>query len=1222
MFMAPTSSADVFISYARADLRSGNARRRSLPLVVEALKARGLRVFLDTSEIDGFVSLSQTITAAIEQSKYVLAWYSPTYPTRPACRAELSLACVAARAADRPVILAINTEDGTSHIVHSEILGQNMLPSPSEDDPAAAAALAARIAEIVQADARPIGSIATTPPRWYPSQVSGSSRFVGRLREIWELDATLWPLRGSLDSGVLHEPRGLATCLTGLTGSGKTVLALEYARLLAPAYPGGVFWLSAAGRDDAPAQQLEVRLDAALRAIASALGIATQRSSTEHVRQDIAARLEADARSCLWIVDDLPPGLDQPSVERWLGPARSRTIITTQSTEYDFLPNLRLGAMDTAEAMALLTSDNAPTGDDERRAAEEIVRGLDGHPMGLDMARAYLLHRRSYSEFAERLKTDAGTDILERAGELSRRPSMQVVMLSTFSLLNDDGLAALRAASAVPALPVPESLIRSVAGRSADSSNDVELGISALLDLSLARRIEPGVIQLHSLVNRAARYLEPERVGQLRPFVASALFYQLDGVTLLQLSSVRHEVRLARESYGEPKTPPDLWAHRAALRAETLAGAFQSSLPAWQTQRRATDAIMGAASWEAILARCGLSEVLRELGRSEEALSVAEEALYWSERSHGWTDGHTVVAAEVVALALASAGRRDDALRMFQRVRDAYGALGAAGAAGLARTRANLSVLGEGEGLTAMLNESMRNADADPEALRTVVQLAPLETRAGRPAVAVRLLSPCLTRLLDIAGNDNPLTCECKTSLAAAHAALEQYAQADELLRGALAWYEKELGAGHATTVATRHQLMTVRARMGDRQVLHAMEAASAANQESARLFAAGERAAALVKAEEALSRTRDLFGAESPETITHLHNVAQIAGAVDLERTVTALDDLFRLLASDDPRRKEEVALLALAADSAAAAARSRGDSSAACRWCERLLQAQDELTGPRSDATLMAAWNLSMLLDEDGRRDEGMAIFVDRVSYLLAVEDATLSPDLRAIREAAGAKTRDSRTREGARLNQPRLDDERLAGAAERANAMIDAGTPWEALDEMRQLADEFARRYGSCHPKTLWVNFMLWTSVGRSAEMNRNLDTLSLAIEQLRMVGRAQRAQLGEDHAAVLSTFQNLAGLLRVVDPAEAARLDEQSLETSRRVHGAEDPTTVMIALNAVESAAAISNFTGARSILSGYLGWLVEQDAAALPAELRQAQAQATEIGRRLGIFVSL
>src|SRR5262249_56346572 len=109
------------------------------------------------------------------------------------------------------------------------------------------------------------------------------------------------------------------------------------------------------------------------------------------------------------------------------------------------------------------------------------------------------------------------------------------------------------------------------------------LGVKALVSVSLARRAEPGVVQMHSLVNRAGRHLDREGVEELRPLIARSLFDDLEAVTLADVAGMRHEVRLARESYGDPKTLPDLWVHRTALRAQLMTRPFHSRLPACPT---------------------------------------------------------------------------------------------------------------------------------------------------------------------------------------------------------------------------------------------------------------------------------------------------------------------------------------------------------------------------------------------------------------------------------------------------------------------------------------------------------------------------------------------------------------------------------------------------------------------------------------------------------------
>lgn len=1230
--MTDTEVLDIFISYARDDLRSGQPeRRRSLPSLVAALREMGLRIFFDTDTLDDFAVLNPAFDAAIRRSKAVLAWYSPRYPTRPACRAELSLALIAARMAPtghNSVLLAINTESDVAHISHAQVLGRNVLASPAEGDRQAVAELARKIAAQVCDRADPIGRPEGPPPAWHPSPVAGASRFMGRLRELWTLDAQVWPELCAPSDRALPRSFTNPVSVSGLGGTGKTLLVLEYARMMAPAFPGGIFWLPAGGGDEeTTAQQLEARRESAFRSIATSLRIDVEKLDLPSVVSKVAGKI-ADKQSCLWIVDDLPAGLEQTIVERWLGPApTARTVITTRSQEYAFLANVPLAAMDDAEALAMLTVDNQPDGPAEHEAAEAIVHDVEGHPMALDLTRAFLAQRRSYQAFLARLRAPAAdTDVLEEVHVRAGQRSLELVMLASFSLLDGNGLTALRLACSMPALPVPESLMRAVASRTAGDTDQnaekgVDDGIVSLLHLSLARRIEPGVIQLHALVNRSGRRLEADAVAKLRPRVARSLFDALDGIKLedLKLRDVPHEVRLAREFAGTLDSPVELWVNRVALLAESKRGAYQTSLPAWKEQVAAADRVLGVASWEAVLCRCCLSYVLRELTQFKESLSVAEEALYWSERNHGWTDVHTIHAAECVALALASLRRRQEAIAAFERVRAAYAALGPAGTAGVKRIMSNLSVLGSSEGLGQLLDDAVADAGADEEALRTVVQLAPLEVRAGRPAVAIRHLTSCLSRLRKLVDDRNPLVCNCMVHLAQAHAALEEYATAEELLRSALGWYEIELGHEHPTTVDVRQQLVAVRDRHGDPEIRAALGQAFSAQEEAARKVEAGDLPAALAKAESALASLRALLGPTEPHAISALRQVAHIAASIDLSRCTGALDELCRLQPADDQRRREDLENLVLAAGNAALTARSRKDSAGASHWAKRILEAQDELHGSRSDQAVIAAWNLNELLVEDGRSKDAMDVFIDRVVHLLARDEASLGSDLQSIREAAGLKARDCRTRSGARYNDARLSEEETAQLATRANAASGAGEPWQAQSELQRLADEYALRFGSFHPKTLHVNWMLWSAVGHESARLGDSKTLELAIEQLSLVGRAQRAQLGDDHPAVLNTLANHASCVSQVRPAEAARMDEECLELARRIHGLEGKTTVLLAFNAIDSASRTSNHTGARALFIGYLGWLVEREPGTLPEELRGDQERAIDLGRRLHLL---
>lgn len=131
------------------------------------------------------------------------------------------------------------------------------------------------------------------PPRWVPTQATGSTRFVGRLVEMWKIHSALHPE------------------------------AEEYALRFGAAYPGGVFWLRAYGSHDPgdlAAEELEARRSDELRRIAQRLGVNVADRAPEELHGLLASAIEERDQNCLWVGDDLPAGLSGDQVHGWLAP--------------------------------------------------------------------------------------------------------------------------------------------------------------------------------------------------------------------------------------------------------------------------------------------------------------------------------------------------------------------------------------------------------------------------------------------------------------------------------------------------------------------------------------------------------------------------------------------------------------------------------------------------------------------------------------------------------------------------------------------------------------------------------------------------------------------------------------------------------------------------------------------------------------------------------------
>src|SRR5271157_4691128 len=373
---------DVFLSHA---WKNGERPQQ----IADALTEAGLRVWFDADEINDFASITRAVTEGLAKSKALLAYYSKTYPLRRACQWELTAAFLAAQTEGDPRrrVLVINPESGADHIHPIELRDAKFRNAPRDDGEMQqlAAAIVKHVGELSGplADIHPL-----SPPPWHGIKPVRYERFVGRFQEMWKIHSALHETRVVQITGASGQD---IAQVTGLGGIGKSLLAREYALRFGPAYPGGVFWVSAYGNDDGKGalgnEAREAERNDQLRKFAQDLGIDVVGKQPDEVLQALRLRLEQHGQPCLWIVDDLPSGLNHEAFQLWCAPhPLARTLITTRSRTYGDLGSagiISLEVLPEDDAYQLLTSQRKPAGNNEEEQARGLANDVGYHALAL-----------------------------------------------------------------------------------------------------------------------------------------------------------------------------------------------------------------------------------------------------------------------------------------------------------------------------------------------------------------------------------------------------------------------------------------------------------------------------------------------------------------------------------------------------------------------------------------------------------------------------------------------------------------------------------------------------------------------------------------------------------------------------------------------------------------------------------------------------------------------
>lgn len=373
---------DVFLSFTWAD-------RAQVMEIEAALRKVGLRVFRDSECIDEFEGITAGLVRGLASSTVLLAYYSKTFPTRYACQWELTAAFIAAQRTGNPQdrVLAINPEHNSDHIAPVELEDARYHTAPRTAREYLA--LAERVRDRVRAVSGPLGSLrgpTDLPP--LPGRLQHPRRFVGRYPQLWSIHTALHE-RGL--SGTRPPTPSAAAAVTGVAGTGKTSLVGQYAVLFQEAFPGGVFWTGPFSGAARSTEETLADYFAQVRVLAGAeLGRDMTGVASDVLRGELVKHFAAQDKKVLWIVDDLPSGLDPETLNALLIPApQVRTVLTARSMVPEWsVPKVALSGLTVAESRALFSATRAPENEAERDEIDRLARHCGGHPMVLERVAA------------------------------------------------------------------------------------------------------------------------------------------------------------------------------------------------------------------------------------------------------------------------------------------------------------------------------------------------------------------------------------------------------------------------------------------------------------------------------------------------------------------------------------------------------------------------------------------------------------------------------------------------------------------------------------------------------------------------------------------------------------------------------------------------------------------------------------------------------------------
>ena len=378
---------DIFICHDQAS--ATQVKRLSA-----ALAARGLSAFAHEG------TASPDLAPKLATSKCLLLWGSEASFRSRGCQIHLAMAFLASHASASSGLsrlLIINAEPGLKHIYPLQFRSRVIANAPGLESGLDHPALAGLLEQTCNLLPGTLGDF-YPDPQWgwrqpFDRLTQASDYFEGREREIWDIHEAL--TSGTTDSGSTHR----TAVISGASGVGKSALASEYAFRFGRAFPGGIFRISAAGarpairlRDLNINRVLKPQLLALIRQLIPQSEL-DETDSLAAIMSQLGNHLHEGGRPFLWVVDDLPEGINGPVLRQFSAPSTAEgsghgsTLFISRSQRYDarYEP-IHLPPLDETAGLQLLTHERIPSRTDEREAAYWLLEELGRHPRFVTLA--------------------------------------------------------------------------------------------------------------------------------------------------------------------------------------------------------------------------------------------------------------------------------------------------------------------------------------------------------------------------------------------------------------------------------------------------------------------------------------------------------------------------------------------------------------------------------------------------------------------------------------------------------------------------------------------------------------------------------------------------------------------------------------------------------------------------------------------------------------------